>query len=255
MKALILAAGYATRLRPLTDTWAKELLPVGGRPIIEWIVDAVREVAQIDEVHVVTNAVKAPMFVEWAAANAVRLHDDGTTSNETRLGAIGDLAFVLREAAIDDDLLVIAGDNLFDFSLRDYVAYWREKGVASAVAVRDVGSLELATQYGIVTLEADSRITDFIEKPSEPPSTLAATATYLYHREHLPLVDVYLAEGHSHDQPGRLIGWLRERAPVYAWQFDEPWYDIGNLEQLLVADNHLRGAHGLPLRTEYSPSA
>ena len=254
MKALILAAGYATRLRPLTDTRAKELLPVGGRPIIDWIVDAIREVPEIDEVHVVTNAVKAPMFAEWAAAHDVRIHDDGTTSNENRLGAIGDLAFVLREAAIDDHLLVIAGDNLFDFRLRDYVAYWRGKGVASAVAVRDVGSLELATQYGIVALDAESRITDFIEKPSEPPSTVAATATYLYHRDHLPLVDVYLAEGHSHDQPGRLIGWLGEREPVYAWQFDEPWYDIGNVEQLLDADNHLRAAHGLPLRTVYTPS-
>jgi glucose-1-phosphate thymidylyltransferase len=253
VKALVLAAGYATRLRPLTDTWAKELLPVGGRPIIEWIVGAIREVPEVDEVHVVTNARKAPMFAAWAAANDVRLHDDGTTSNEDRLGAIGDLAFVLREGAIDDHLLVIAGDNLFDFSLADYVSYWHGKGVASAVAVRDVGSLELATQYGVVALDADSRITDFIEKPSDPPSTLAATATYLYHRDHLPLVDVYLAEGHSHDQPGRLIGWLRQREPVYAWQFDDAWYDIGNVEQLLEADNHLREREGLPIRDAYDP--
>ncbi len=254
MKALILAAGYATRLRPLTDTWAKELLPVGGRPIIDWIVESIRSVPDIDDVHVVTNARKAPMFAEWALANGVQLHDDGTSSNEDRLGAIGDLAFVLRESGLDDDLLVIAGDNLFDFSLSDFTAFWRAHSRASAVAVRDVGSLELATHYGIVALDDDARLTDFVEKPADPPSTLAATATYLYHREHLPLVEQYLSENHSPDQPGRLIGWLRSREPVYAWRFEDAWYDIGNLEQLLEADNHLRAAHGLPLRTAYAPS-
>jgi glucose-1-phosphate thymidylyltransferase len=253
LRALILAAGYATRLRPLTDTWAKELLPVGGRPIVDWILGAIAEVDGLDEVHLVTNARKAPAFEGWARDQGVTLHDDGTTTNENRLGAIGDLRFVIGSIGVEDDLLVIAGDNLFDFSLADYVSYWHGKGVASAVAVRDVGSLELATQYGIVALDSDSRITDFIEKPSDPPSTLAATATYLYHRDHLPLVDVYLAEGHSHDQPGRLIGWLREREPVYAWQFDEAWYDIGNVEQLLEADNHLRERAGLPIRDAYDP--
>lgn len=255
MKALILAAGYATRLRPLTDTWAKELLPVGGRPIVEWIVEAIHAVPEVDEVHVVTNARKAPAFAEWAAVGGVRLHDDGTTSNDDRLGAIGDLAFVLRETGIADDLLVIAGDNLFDFSLRDFASFWRAKGRASAVAVRDVGSLELAAHYGIVALDGDGRLTDFVEKPADPPSTLAATATYLYHRDHLPLVTQYLAEGHSPDQPGHLIGWLRAREPVYAWQFEDAWYDIGNLEQLLVADNHLRVRHGLPTRDAYAPDA
>jgi glucose-1-phosphate thymidylyltransferase len=253
VKALVLAAGYATRLRPLTDTWAKELLPVGGRPILDWIVASIREVPEVDEVHVVTNARKAPAFADWARAHDVRLHDDGTSSNEDRLGAIGDLAFVLRETGIDDDLLVIAGDNLFDFSLADLTTYWRSKGRASAVAVRDVGSLELATHYGIVALDEDSRLTDFVEKPADPPSTLAATATYLYHREHLPLVETYLAEDHSPDQPGRLIGWLQAREPVYAWVFEEAWYDIGNVDQLLVADNHLRERQGLPVRDAYSP--
>ena len=213
MKALVLAAGYATRLRPLTDTWAKELLPVGGRPIIDRIVDAIGAVAEVDAIHVVTNARKAPAFGEWAKSRpGVHVHDDGTSSNEDRLGAIGDLQLVLERAAIDDDLLVIAGDNLFDFSL-----------------------------------------SDFVEKPADPPSTLAATATYLYRRDHLPLVHAYLEEGHSPDQPGRLIGWLRARRPVYGWVFDETWYDIGNVEQLLEADNHLREREGLPVRSAYDP--
>src|SRR5713226_4243828 len=175
MNALILAAGYATRLRPLTDTWAKELLPVGGRPIIDAIVERIGEVAEVDVIHVVTNARKAPAFHAWAAERDVVVHDDGTSSNEDRLGAIGDIQFVIGRAAIDDDLLVIAGDNLFDFSLADLAAFWRGKAPASVLAVRDVGSLELARRYGIVSLDADDRVIDFLEKPENPPSTLAAT--------------------------------------------------------------------------------
>jgi glucose-1-phosphate thymidylyltransferase len=252
MKALILAAGYATRLLPLTDEIPKQLLPVGGRPMVDWILEKIRGTG-IDDVHLVTNARFAPDFERWGAANDVRVHDDGTTTNETRLGAIGDIRFVQEHADLDDDLLVIAGDNLFDFRISDLADFWRSKGEASALAVRDVGSLELATQYGVVTLDGDGRLVDFVEKPADPPSTLAATATYLYHRDHVPLVDEYLAEGHSADQPGRLIGWLRARRPVYGWVFDEAWYDIGNAEQLLIADNHLRERVGLPLRDEYDP--
>jgi glucose-1-phosphate thymidylyltransferase len=191
MKALLLAAGYATRLYPLTQTIAKPLLPVGGRPMVDWIVDRIGEVDEIDEIHVVTNAKFAPDFASWAArieAGApVVSHDDGTTSEDDRLGAIGDIQFVIERAGLEgDDLLVVAGDNLFDFSLAEYVAYWRERGVASALAVHDVGSRELARQFGIVAVADDARVVGFVEKPDDPPSTLAATAAYLYHREHLP---------------------------------------------------------------------
>ena len=254
MKAIILAAGYATRLRPLTDTWAKELLPVGGRPIIDWILDRVREVDEVDAVHVVTNARKAPSFLEWAGGRDVVVHDDGTTSNEDRLGAVGDMAFVIDRAGLDDDLLVIAGDNLFAYAITDFVGFWRGTGPASAVAVRDVGSLELAAQYGIVSLDRDGRILDFVEKPADPPSTLAATATYLYHRDHARLIRAYLAAGQSPDQPGRFVAWLHRHAPVYGWQFDAPWYDIGNKAQLLEADNWLRAQEGLPQRSAYAPA-
>ena len=253
MKAIVLAAGYATRLRPLTDTWSKELLPVGGKPIIDWILDAVEAADGIDEVHVVTNARKAPAFLKWAEGRDVTVHDDGTTSNEDRLGAIGDMLFVIERAQLDDDLLVIAGDNLFEFSIADFVAYWRTKGVASAVAVRDVGSLELASQYGIVSLDDDGRVTTFVEKPADPPSTLAATATYLFHREHARLIAPYLDGEHGSDQPGRFVGWLQQHEPVYGWAFDDTWYDIGNHEQLLEADNRLRAAAGLQPRAQYTP--
>jgi glucose-1-phosphate thymidylyltransferase len=253
VKALILAAGYATRLRPLTDTWAKELLPVGGRPIIDRIVDGIAATPGVDEVHVVTNARKAPAFELWARGRDVTIHDDGTTSNDDRLGAIGDMLFVIERAQIDDDLLVIAGDNLFEFQLADLVAFWREQEVASAVAVRDVGSLELASHYGVVELDEDARIRSFVEKPADPTSSLAATATYVFHRDHVQLIRPYLEGEHGSDQPGRFVGWLHRHAPVYGWVFHESWHDIGNYEQLLEADNRLRLAAGLPARESYLP--
>jgi glucose-1-phosphate thymidylyltransferase len=253
MKAIVLAAGYATRLRPLTDTWAKELLPVGGRPILDRIIEAVTGVEAVDEVHVVTNRHKLLAFTRWAEGRDVTVHDDGTTSNDDRLGAIGDMQFVIDHAEIDDDLLVIAGDNLFDFSLAEFAAFWQSKGTSSAVAVRDVGSLELASHYGIVALAGDGRVVDFEEKPADPPSTLAATATYIFHREHARLIKTYLAGEHGADQPGRFVGWLQRHEPVYGWVFDSTWYDIGNHQQLLEADNRLRVAAGLPARASYAP--
>ena len=231
-----------------------QLLPVGGRPIVDRILDNLADVEAVDQVHLVTNSRKAPWFHEWVNGRDVTIHDDGTTSNDDRLGAIGDMLFVVDRIGADDDLLVIAGDNLFDFHLGDLVAYWGTKGVASAVAVRAVGSLELARQYGVVDLDGDGRIRSFVEKPPEPTSTLAATATYLYHREHVPLIREYVESEPNADQPGRLVAWLHQREPVYGWVFTDPWYDIGDHEQLLEADNRLRTAAGLPTRAAYDPS-
>jgi glucose-1-phosphate thymidylyltransferase len=247
VKALVLAAGYATRLRPLTDTIPKPLLPVGGKPMVDWILDGLAETSA-DEVHLVTNGRFAVDFERWAAGKDVQVHNDGTTSNDDRLGAIGDIAFV----GLDDDLLVIASDNLFDYSLGEYEQYWRAKG-GSCVAVHDVGDVELAKQYGIVEVDAEDRITDFVEKPERPPSTLAATATYLYRRDHAGLVPTYLAEGNPPDQPGNLVAWLHKREPVFAYRFTGEWYDIGDQTQLLEADNRMRRRVGLPERPAYTP--
>jgi glucose-1-phosphate thymidylyltransferase len=248
VKALILAAGYATRLRPLTDAIAKPLLPVGGRPMVDWILDRIAETSA-EEIHLVTNARFAPDFERWASDKDVHVHDDGTTSNEDRLGAIGDIDFV----GIEDDLLAIASDNLFDYSLADYELYWRAKG-GSCVAVHDVGDPELAKKYGIVDVDEDDRITSFVEKPEAPPTTLCATATYLYRRDDVARIKTYLAEGNPPDQPGNYVAWLHERAPVYAYRFPGEWYDIGDAQQLLEADNRMRRRVGLPQRAEYSPS-
>ena len=253
MKVVILAAGYATRLRPLTDSIPKPLLPVGGRPIVDWIIDNARGVDEVDAVHLVTNSRFADRFRDWAASLGVVVHDDGTHTNEDRLGAVGDLQLAIERGAIDDDLLVVAGDNLFDYRLADFTADWRRREAASAVAVYDCGDLELATHYGVVELDANDRIQYFVEKPDDPSSTLAATATYLYPRAHVPLVRRYLDEGHAPDQAGSFVAWLYRREPVYGYRFAGDWFDIGNHVQLLEADNLLRARNGLLPRTAYSP--
>jgi glucose-1-phosphate thymidylyltransferase len=258
MKAIILAAGYATRLRPLTDKTAKPLLPIAGRPMIEYICDHIGELAEVDQVHVVTNHRFAPAFADWAARRAgatpVTVHDDLTSSNDDRLGAIGDIQFTIDRAGLaGDDLLVIAGDNLFDFSLGDLASFWRGKGDGSAVALYRCPDPELVVQYSIVELDQEDRITSFIEKPKQPTTDLVAIAIYLYRRDHLPLIHEYLAAGNSKDQPGNLVAWLHRRAPVYGYRFAGDWLDIGDLGQLLEADNRMRRRHGLPERAAYSP--
>jgi glucose-1-phosphate thymidylyltransferase len=225
----------------------KQLLPVGGRPMVDWILDRLGETSA-DEIHLVTNARFADDFARWAEDKDVIVHNDGTTSNEDRLGAIGDIAFV----GPDDDLLVVAGDNLFDYSLADYEAYWRRKG-GSCIAVLDVGDPELARQYGIVDVDDDDRVVGFVEKPKDPPTTLCATATYLYKQEHARLIPMYLEEGNLPDAPGNFVAWLYSRAPVYAYRIPGEWYDIGDAKQLLAADNRMRRLRGLPERAEYSP--
>ena len=253
MKALILAAGYATRLYPLTKTVAKPLLPLAERPMLDYLLDRVREVDDVDAIHVVTNHKFAEPFAEWASTRDVVVHDDGTTSEDDRLGAIGDIAFVVGAAGLaGDDLLVIAGDNLFDYSLAAYVDWWRGLGEASAVVLYDVEDLELAKKYSSVELAADNRIVGFVEKPESPTSTLVATAAYIYHREHVGLIGRYIEEGNAPDQPGHLVAWLAPRAPVYGYPVHGDWRDIGDAAQLLDADNHLRARAGLPARASYS---
>jgi glucose-1-phosphate thymidylyltransferase len=254
VKCVILAAGYATRLRPLTDDVPKHLLPVGNRAMLEWVLDRVGEVEEVDATHLVTNRRFSPAFERWAQPHGVVVHDDGTTSNEDRLGAVGDLELVIERAGLrDDELLVLAGDNLFELSLPRFVEWWRAKRQpATAVPLHDVGDLELATHYGIADIDGEERIVQFVEKPSDPPSTLASTLIYLLPPEHVRLVRTYLDEGKSPDNAGSFLGWLAEREPAYGYRFAGSWYDIGNHEQLLEADNRMRRLAGLPERESYS---
>jgi len=253
VKAIILAAGYATRLYPLTKTNAKPLLPLAGRPMLDYLLDRLREADAIDAVHVVTNHKFAGAFADWATTRDVRVHDDGTTSEDDRLGAIGDMQFVIETAGLeDDDLIVIAGDNLFDYSVDDYVRWWLGKDKANAVALYDVGDLELVRKYSNVDVDEDGRLLAFTEKPENPTSTLVATAAYIYHRAHVPDIRRYLDEGNAPDQPGRLVAWFVPRVPVYGYTVTGDWRDIGDAGQLLEADNRLRGLAGLPARDSYA---
>jgi glucose-1-phosphate thymidylyltransferase len=234
VKALILAAGYATRLYPLTLETPKHLLEIGGRPMVDWVLDRLDPLDGLDGIYLVTNGKFAPAFEAWAAqrpGRAVKVIDDGTTSEDDRLGAIGDIGLVLDSEEVDDDLIVIAGDNLFTGSIDGFVAEGRERE-RPVLAVHDVGDPALMSQYNTVETDEDGRITYFEEKPERARSTLAGIALYWYPRQVLPLIHTYLAETNNPDQPGRLVEWLYERTPVYVWQLPGAWYDIGTPEQL-----------------------
>lgn len=236
MKAVILAGGYATRLYPLTRNRPKHLLEVGGRAILELLLEQL-PLEDLDAVYVVTNARFAERFRKWAEsypADVVVL-DDGTTSEDERLGAIGDLQLAIETQSLDDDLIVAAGDSIFTERLDDFARFGQERG-AAAIAVYDVGDLEEMKRLSSIGVDAESRLVSFEEKPEQPESTLAGIALYFYPRTVLPLVGQYLVEGNNPDQPGRLVAWLYERIPVYAWPLPGRWFDIGTPETLAQAE-------------------
>jgi glucose-1-phosphate thymidylyltransferase len=237
VKAVILAGGYATRLYPLTLDRPKHLLEVGGRPILELLLERL-PLDELDAVYVVTNAKFAERFREWAESYpaAVIVLDDGTTSEDDRLGAIGDLQLVIESQGLDDDLIVAAGDSIFTERLDDFARFGRERG-AAAIAVYDIGDLDEMKRLSSISVDADSRLVAFEEKPERPESTLAGIALYFYPRAVVPLVGRYLAEGNNPDQPGRLVAWLYQRVPVYAWRVPGRWFDIGTPETLAEAED------------------
>lgn len=235
MKAIVLAAGYATRLYPLTLDRPKALLEVGGKPMLDRVLERLQAMG-VDETIVVTNAKFTPHFEEWAGdKEGVTIVNDGTTSNEDRLGAIGDLAFVLDQLGVDDDLVVVAGDNLFGDDISGFAAYGKEVD-APVLAIHDVGDLSMMSEYNQVETDDDGRVVFMEEKPADARTTLAGIALYYYPRSALPLIRQYLAEGNNPDQPGRLPEWLYSRTPVYTWQIPGEWYDIGSAETLREAD-------------------
>ena len=242
MKVIILAAGYATRLYPLTLTQPKPLLPVAGQPMIDYVLDNLAPIGGIDRIYVVTNAKFAGHFERWSAdyrAKKAKLNftivNDRSTDDKNKLGAIGDIHFVLTSQNVVDDLIVVAGDNLFSEKLSDFGRYCREKN-APVLAVYDVGNLEEIKKYNSITLDGDGRITFFEEKPKNPTSTLTGIALYFYPKATVPLIKQYIAEGNNADQPGRLVQWFYPRTPVYTWKVPGLWYDIGSKETLEEAN-------------------
>jgi glucose-1-phosphate thymidylyltransferase len=242
MNALILAAGYATRLYPLTLDKAKPLLTVGGKPIIEWVMDNLADVPNLGTIYVVTNDKFASDFRAWSERYQSRhpkfklkIINDGSQNDEDKLGAIGDINFVVtRENLTTDGLIIIAGDNLFTESLTGFVACAKE--TEATVAVYDVGDIEAIKKYGNIAVDDDGIITHFEEKPQKPRGTLAAIAIYYYSPEVLSLLTTYLAAGNNPDQPGRFVQWLYTRKPVKTFQIKGRWLDIGSKETLEKAD-------------------
>ncbi len=242
MNVLILAAGYATRLYPLTLTKAKPLLEVAGKPMIEWVLDNLSPVSDIKGIFVVTNNKFAGDFQEWAAtyqarqpSHPIKIINDGSNDDSDKLGAIGDIQLaVLRENLAEEDLLVVAGDNLFSAPLTDFVR--AAQGSEATLATYDVGNLEAIKKYSAITTDANGVLSSFEEKPTEPKSTLTGIALYYFSRETISLFTTYIAAGNNPDQPGRFIQWLHTRKPVKTHQIAGTWFDIGSKETLEEAN-------------------
>jgi glucose-1-phosphate thymidylyltransferase len=236
--AIILAGGYATRLFPLTKDFPKPLLPINEKPMINYIMDKIEELG-IEEAIVVTNEKFDVDFKEWADnyqgnIKKISVINDHTTSNDDRLGAIGDIHYAIKQASIDDDVLIIGGDNLFKFSLIKAKELFDSKRKATIVAY-DVKEIELAKKYGVIEIDESQKVLSFIEKPDEPKSTFCAICVYFYPKEILPMIDKYIEEGNNPDAPGNLPAWLIDNDEVYAQSYDEDWYDVGGFESLKQA--------------------
>jgi glucose-1-phosphate thymidylyltransferase len=246
MNVLILAAGYATRLYPLTLTKAKPLLEVAGKPMIEWVLDNLAPVPDVETVYVVTNNKFARDFQSWSEQYQQRgsklqfkIINDGSNDDSDKLGAIGDINLVLgRENLGNSDLVVVAGDNLFSEPLTEFAAHAR--GSEATLATYDVGDLEAIKKYSAITTDGGGVITSFEEKPAEPKSTLTGIALYYFGRATVPLFKTYIDEGNNPDQPGRFIQWLYTRRAVKTFQIKGTWFDIGSKETLEQANEIFR---------------
>ena len=228
MKCLILAAGYATRLYPLTENFPKPLLKVGEKTILDWLIDDIDQAGVVDEYVVISNHKFAGIFEDWAKGKRVTVLDDGTSSNETRLGAVRDIQFAIDELGLDDDLLVIAGDNLLDFSLVRFIQYAQEKGTTCVMRYYEP-AIEKLRKTGVATVNDEGLILSMVEKPAEPQSHWCCPPFYFYRKEDVPLVKVGIDSGCGVDAPGSFIAWLATQTPVYAWEMPGKRYDIGNL--------------------------
>ncbi|MFT4905236.1 MAG: glucose-1-phosphate thymidylyltransferase [Natronomonas sp.] len=235
MKAVVLAGGYATRLWPITKHRPKMLLPIGETTVIDRIFGALEDDDRIEEVYVSTNERFAEEFEHHLAESDFEkpiLSVEDTTEESEKFGVVGALGQLVERENIDDDLLVVAGDNLIGFDLQEFIDYFESNGTAT-LAAYDVGDREKAKSYGLVDLDGD-RVVDFQEKPDEPKSTLVSIACYGFPAESLRFEE-YLSGGNNPDEPGWFLQWLQSREPVNAFVFEEPWFDIGTPESYLEA--------------------
>lgn len=240
MKCLILAAGYATRLYPLTENFPKPLLDVGGKTILDWLVDDIDTLGAVDEYVVISNHKFAHHFDNWAAKKSQKITvvDDGTMSNETRLGAVKDIQFAIDKLKLDDEMLVIAGDNVLDFSLTTFVRYAMEKKTSCIMRYFEPSEQKLH-KCGVVEIDGNDRILSMEEKPAAPKSNWCCPPFYFYTKEDARLVEQGIASGCGTDAPGSYIAWLSSVTPVHAMEMPGSRYDVGNLESY----NKIRGEY------------
>ena len=232
MKNIVIAAGYATRLGELTRNFPKPLLQIGESTILGRMLDDIDRIPEIDEHIIITNHRFAHIFEEWAAKHTkvtIRVVDDGTTNNENRLGAVRDIQFAIDQLQLDDDLLVMAGDNLLDFSMAEFIRYAHDKQATCVMSYYEGDAAKLR-KSGVAELDADRRILSMEEKPAEPKSTWCIPAFYCYTREDSKLIAKGIENGCGVDAPGSFIAWLCKQTAVYAWEMPGKRYDIGNLE-------------------------
>lgn len=238
MKAIILAAGYATRLYPYTKDLSKALLPIAGKPVIEYTIQKITVCRDIEKIYIVTNNKFFEQFSSWLAEYQEQPHaitipeieviNDGTNSNRERLGSIGDLWLAIESKELDDDLMVICSDKMFEFSLADFVDFFKDRRAAVNTCC-DVGDIELLrNKHGCVVVNERGRIVEFQEKPSHPKSTIESIAFYIFPGSTIPLIKQYLSEDNNKDAPGFLAQWLSQKESMYAFLFTEECYDIGN---------------------------
>lgn len=242
MKAVILAGGFATRMWPLTKDKPKHLLPVAGRPMLDYVMEKVLPVSRIDQIFVSTNAKFEGQFRDYLSNlqtdKEVSLFVEDIGREEEKLGSVGALGYLITEKNIDEEMIVIGGDNIFGFEMEDFIDYFHSKQ-GNVAALYDVETKEKAKMYGVISIDQDNRVTYFQEKPSEPRSTLISTACYAFTEEGTQNVLRYLEEGNNPDEIGHFIQWLYKNDDVYGYIFQGTWFDIGSLESYHEADEFL----------------
>ena len=233
MKNIVIAAGYATRLGELTKNFPKPLLKIGENTILGRMLDDIDRISEIDEHIIITNHKFAGIFEEWAAgqhySKPITIVDDGTETNDTRLGAVCDLLFAMEKLSIDDDMLVVAADNLLFFSFQEFVDFAREKGT-SCIMCHEQPSIEKLQRTGVVELDSDMKVMGMEEKPQVPKSHWAVPPFYIYLRKDLDLVRHSVENGCGKDAPGNLAHYLVERTDIHAWKMTAGRFDIGSLD-------------------------
>jgi glucose-1-phosphate thymidylyltransferase len=248
MKAIILAGGYAKRLWPLTKYTPKPLLDINGKPMLDIIVEKMESIEEIDEIIVSTNEKFKGPFYDWIKEKhdfkkKLKLIVEPTFEEKGKFGTVAGIQYVIEQEKINDDVMIIAGDNLFDADLDDFISYYKEKKTP-IISVFDIKDRHKAQIYGIVSIDSDNKIIGFEEKPEDPPSTLAATCCYLFSKDILKKIKMYLDDGNRSDAPGYFIKWLSSKIPVHAFVFDGHWFDIGDFESLEKAREFMK-MHGV----------